>query len=73
MNGGGVIIAINSDHLSSPEPELQTECEIVWAKINLVGSNDLDLASYYNPKTSNESSIIELGRSLERAGNNKNA
>ena len=73
MNGGGVIIAINNDYLSSPVPELHTECEIVWAKISLVGSKDLYLASYYNPKTSNEISINELGRSLERASAIKDA
>lgn len=64
-NGGGVLIAISNDHLSSPVPELDTDCEIIWAKINLVESKDLYLASYYNPKTSNEHSIEELGRSID--------
>ena len=73
MKGGGVLIAINSDHLSTPVPELQTNCEIVWAKISLVGNKEMYLASYYNPKTSNEDSIEELGHSLERASATKNA
>jgi hypothetical protein len=29
-------------------PELQTECEIVWAKISTVNSKDLYIAAYYN-------------------------
>ncbi|CAC5406308.1 unnamed protein product [Mytilus coruscus] len=35
MKGDGVLIAINNDHLSIPVPELQTNCEIVRAKISL--------------------------------------
>lgn len=73
MKGGGVLIAINHDHLNTPVPELQTNCEIVWAKISLAGSKDLYLASYYNPKTSNEESLEELGRSLEKVNTTKNA
>lgn len=72
-NGGGVLIAISNDHLSSPVPELDTDCEIIWAKINLVESKDLYLASYYNSKISNEHSIEELGRSLDRASSIKKA
>ena len=73
LKGGGVLIAIKNDHLSAPVPELHTNCEIVWAKISLVGNKDMYLASYYNPKTSNEDSIEELGISLERARTTKNA
>ena len=44
MNGGGVLIAF-----SEPVQELQTDCEIVWAKINLVGAKTLPIGSilYY--------------------------
>ena len=73
MQGGGVLIAIFNDILSTPVPELQTDCEIVWAKISLVGRKDMYIASYYNPKTSNEGSLDELGLSLERANTMKNA
>jgi hypothetical protein len=71
--GGGVLVAINSDHLSTPVPELQTECEIVWAKISTVNSKDLYIAAYYNPKASNVKAIDELGISLSRACSNKHA
>lgn len=72
MLGGGVLIAISNDIISIPVPELQTDCEIVWAKISLVGRKDMYIASYYNPKTSNESSLHKLGRNLERANTMKN-
>ena len=73
MQGGGVFIAISNDILSTPVTELQTDCEIIWAKISLVGRKDMYIASYYNPKTSNEGSLDELGRSLERANTMNNA
>jgi hypothetical protein len=31
--GGGVLIAINDKYLSSEIPELDTDCEIIWCKI----------------------------------------
>ena len=51
--GGGVIIAIRHEFLSSPVPELETKCEIIWAKLQLVGQKCFYICSYYNPKTSN--------------------
>ena len=65
------MIAINKEYLSEPVPEYDTDCEIVWAKIRLVNNKDLYLAACYNPKTSNEQSLDELGKSLFRF--NKNA
>jgi hypothetical protein len=54
MQDGGVLIAISNDILSTPVHELQTDCEIVWAKISLVGRKDMYIASYYNPNDSND-------------------
>lgn len=50
--GGGVLIAINDKYLSSEIPELDTDCEIIWCKIQQKGNKDLYICSYYNPKTS---------------------
>ena len=73
MQGGGVLITVSNDILSTPVPELQTDCEMVWVKISLVGRKDMYIASSYNRKTSNEGSLDELGLSLERANTMKNA
>ena len=73
MNGGGVLIAIKNTLISEPVPELQTDCEIVWARINLVGAKTLYLSSYYHPKTSDEQSILEFQHSMERATRIHNA
>jgi hypothetical protein len=34
--GGGVLIAVKDSILSTDIPELQTDCELVWAKVNIV-------------------------------------
>ena len=64
------MIAINKEYLSEPVPEYDTDCEILWAKISLVNNKDLYLATCYNPKTSNEQSLEELGKSLIRFNKN---
>jgi hypothetical protein len=33
--GGGVLLAIKNEYNSEHVPELDTDCEIVWAKMNL--------------------------------------
>ncbi len=72
-NGWGVLIAISNNLASSPVPELDPDCEIVWAKVQLVGAKDLYLCSFYNPKISNELNLSELEASLGRLRNNPNA
>ena len=47
MNGGGVLIAIKNTLISEPVPELHTDCEIVWAKINLVGAKTLNYTYHH--------------------------
>jgi len=59
-SGGGVLLAIKDTYISSDVPELQTDCEIIWAKINLVGSKTLLLCSFYNPKTNDEHSLQQF-------------
>jgi hypothetical protein len=44
--GGGVLIAINDKYLSSEIPELDTDCEIIWCKIQQKGNKDLYICSY---------------------------
>jgi hypothetical protein len=71
--GGGVLIAVNNNYIATATPELQSECEIVWCKLELVGHKDIYHCSYYNPRTSNEENINQLGKSLEWAAGIRNA
>ena len=70
--GGGVLIAINDKCLSSEIPELDTDCEIIWCKIQQKGNKDLYMyiCSYYNPKTSDSESMTEFETSVQRAAAN---
>ncbi|CAG2205559.1 unnamed protein product [Mytilus edulis] len=72
-SGGGVLVAIKDTYITTAVPELQTDCEIVWCKLELIGHKAIYLSSYYNPKTSNENGYLELEKSLTRANNIKNA
>ena len=71
--GGGVLIAIKDTYLSMEVPELQTDCEIIWAKIQLVGCKTLYLCPYYNPKTSDVVSITRFSDSINRAASIKDS
>ena len=46
---GGVFIAFKCDLLCTETPELDTNCEIVWCKMNIIGCRTLYLGSFYRP------------------------
>ena len=48
---GGVFIAFKRDLLRTETPELDTNCEIVWFKLNIIGCRKLYLGSFYRPLT----------------------
>ena len=73
LGGGGVIIAVKNELLTSAVPEFETDCEIVWCKLNLVGHRAIYLSCFYNPKTSNEEGYLNYYKSMERACRVNNA
>ena len=46
---GGVFIAFRRDLLFTETPELDTDCEIIWCKLNIIGCRTLYLGSFYRP------------------------
>ena len=46
---GGVFIAFRCDLLCTETPELDTDCEIIWCKLNIIGCRTLYLGSFYRP------------------------
>jgi exonuclease III len=72
-SGGGVLIAVKDTYISTEVPELETECEIKWVKIEIVGRKDLYLCSYYLPKTSDTDGLDKFADSIERARNINNS
>ena len=51
LSGSGVLIAVKHNYIATATPELKSECEIVWCKLELVGEKAIYLCSYYNPRT----------------------
>ena len=72
---GGVFIAFRRDLLESPE--LDTDCEIIWCKLNIIGCRTLYLGSFYRPpnqKPESEQKYLEaFNSSMTRIMSNKNA
>ena len=71
--GGGVLIAVTSELICEEVPELDSNCEIIWAKIKLIGNGTLYLGSYYRRNVSDQESLVQLEASLSRIRNVKNA
>ena len=70
--GGGVFILVRSTIPSSLEPDLSTDCEIVWARINAAGSKALYIGAYYRSQTNDLYSLDQLDLSLNNLSLNKN-
>ena len=54
-------------------PELSTDCEIVWARVKLLGRKTLYVCCYYRPDDGDEVILVRLGESLDRAARIPNA
>jgi len=70
---GGVLIAIKKDFVSSEITELKTNCEIVWAEINIAGSKNLQVASYYRPPSDKGQTLEQLQSSINRINRQSNS
>ncbi|VDI53473.1 Hypothetical predicted protein [Mytilus galloprovincialis] len=67
-----VILAVNDTYITSSVPKLQTDCEIIWCKMEIIGHKTVYLSSYYYPKTSHEKGYTEYGIRIERASKIRN-
>lgn len=72
-SGGGVLIAVKDEFDCEDVPELDAECELIWAKIKLIGNGTLYVCSYYRNHVSDEESIISFETSAQRACSIRNA
>ena len=67
------MVAVRTDLKSDKVPELDTNCEIIWATVKLQGRKTLYVCSYYRPDSSDEDSLNEFSKSLDRASMINNA
>ena len=63
--GGGVFIAVKKHYDMTLLPDLQTNCEILWAKVQISASKSLTLGCFYRPPDSKISTSEELVKSLD--------
>ena len=71
-HGGGVLISIRNNLASHRVPELETDCEIVWAAVKLKGKKTLYISSFYRPNEGDEHRLLQLGESLDKLARTPN-
>ena len=64
--GGGVFVAIKDEYVSTECTNMDSDREIVWASIQIKGSKDLYVGSYYRPPPGDHQPVIELEDSLSK-------
>ena len=62
-------LLVSKDFVSTEITELQTDCEVVWAEINISGTKKIIVGTYYRPPSSDETSLENLNISLSRISN----
>ena len=61
---GGFIILIKSTLQSQAKPEYNTDSEILWTQLNLIGSKSVLIGAYYKPHELDQTSFAELEKTL---------
>ena len=69
--GGGVFILVKNDIIATKQEKFQTDCEIVWIKIELVGTKPLYIAAYYRLKENDVYNADGFRKSLEMVSQQK--
>ena len=69
---GGVMIAVSNDLISTEAPELDTECEVLWVRINLVRAKSLYIGAFYRPPDTDSDYLAHLDTSLSRLTHKNN-
>lgn len=69
QKGGGVFIAISNSYTATEMPELGTDCELVWCRLQARGQKDLFIAAYYRPPSNDSISLDQLEASISRVAN----
>ena len=64
---------MTKDCLSSEITELQTDCESIWAEINITSTKKFIVGSYYRPPSDDGTSLEQLDISLNRIDNTLSA
>ena len=63
---GGVFIATKDDYITSRAPELETEAEDVWIKMEVKGCKTIRIGGFYRNKVSDNKSVDDLEECLTK-------
>ena len=63
--GGGVFILVHRSLVSTALPDLDAECEMIWAKIHMKANRDLLIGCFYMPQRS-PNDLKELNKTLQK-------
>ena len=63
--GGGVFILVHKNLVSTAQPELDANTEMIWAKIHMQGSKDLFWGCFYKSHRS-PADLTELDKTLQK-------
>ena len=63
---GGVFVLVRDTLICSEQPQLRSEFEITWVKLEIVVAQPLYLAAYYKPSEDDQDSLDMLRNSLEK-------
>ena len=58
LGAGGVLIAVKNTLVASPVNDLETDCELVWARIELYNSKPLFIGSFYRTPSKDDPELI---------------
>ena len=61
-----MFIAVKDDVISSRMEDLESECEILWTKIDIVSCKPLYIAAYYRPDATDAESLEQLAVSMDK-------
>ena len=67
-----MFIGVKNNIINTQVPELTTDCESIWVRINIAGSKSLHVGAFYRPPGSDESNLEELNTALSRVDTRKN-
>ena len=58
--GGGVFIVIRESLVAASMPDINVNCEVIWAGLQLSHCKPLYIASYYGPHSNKQEALNEL-------------
>ena len=64
--GGGVFVLVRNSFLCTEQSQFQTNCEILWVKLEITGHRPLFIGAFYRPSEDDLESIQELQNSISQ-------